>query len=58
MRVKIYCEFTAQLLEDKLNKLLEQHEGDEPEIQYQCYYSHTGYEWFSAMVIFKGRGAA
>lgn len=53
MRVKIYCEFTAQLLEDRLNEMLEQHEGDEPEIQYQCYYSHHGYEWFSAMVIFK-----
>lgn len=53
MRVKIYCEPSAQFLEDKLNEMLKQHESDEPEIQYQCYYSHQGYEWFSAMVIFK-----
>lgn len=56
MRVEIFHDRDADKLEDALNRMLEQHEDENIEIQYQHCATKTGYGWsqfFSAMVIFK-----
>ena len=59
MRVEIFSDGNAAKLEDALNRMLEQREDENIEIQYQHCATYTGYSWletYSAMVIFKGRG--
>lgn len=56
MRVEIFHYSDADKLEDALNRMLEQHEAENIEIQYQHCATYTGYSWlvsYSAMVIFK-----
>lgn len=59
MRVEIYSEGSAKKLAHDLNAVLENHDDEDIEIQYQYCATYTGYrlvETYSAMVIFKGRG--
>lgn len=61
MRVEIYSASNAEELAHDLNAVLENYDDGEIEIQYQHCATKTGCSWsefFSAMVIFKGRGAA
>lgn len=56
MRVEIFHDRDADKLEDALNRMLEQHEDENIEIQYQHSATYTGLGWtevYSAMVIFK-----
>lgn len=56
MRVEIFNYMDAERLENALNKVLKLHEGENIEIQYQCSAYQLGSVYYSAMVIFKGRG--
>lgn len=56
MRVEFYTEGSAKDLQRDLNAVLENHNDEDIEIQYQHCATYTGYrllETYSAMVIFK-----
>lgn len=58
MRVEFYTEESGKDLQRDLNAVLENHDDEDIEIQYQYCATYTGYrlvETYSAMVIFKGR---
>lgn len=56
MRVEIFSFMDSSRFEDALNKMLKEHEGENIEIQYQLSAYELGSVYYSAMVIFKGRG--
>ncbi len=56
MRVEFYTEESGKDLQRDLNAVLENHDDEDIEIQYQYCATYTGYrlvETYSAMVIFK-----
>lgn len=60
MRVEIFTAIDARELTSELNAVLDGYNNEEVEIQYQHCATKTGYGWsefFSAMVIFKGKGS-